>query len=232
VGRAGFAALTHRTRKHSEGGTGSAERPLERGAIAILVGLREALDPPYKKDMDMATDQPEDLPPERDPPERPRRRRRDDDDDYDDRPQRSQGNSTNVILILLGIGAFVVVSGGCLVIVSIAAITALGSNANSTFSVVSAQQNVKYKPLRSDVDRQRFELDLFGKSPTDVTTMLGTPSMKKKDPTDANMEWWYYTGTNPATGLPARLPNTANGALVKLKLLTGIVIEVEWEPKQ
>ena len=179
----------------------------------------------------MSTDRPDDLPPERDPPDRPRRRRRDD-EDYDDRPPRKSGSSTNIILILLGVGAFVVVSGGCLVIVAIAAITALGSNANSTFSMVSSNVKGNYKPLKSDVNRPQFELDLFGKSPTDVTTVLGTPSMKKKDPTDGNVEWWYYTGANPSTGLPAKLPNTANGALVKLKFLANMVIEVEWEPKQ
>ncbi len=117
-------------------------------------------------------------------------------------------------------------------VVCIAAITALGSNANSTFSSVAKAVGGTSRPLKSDVNRPQFELDVFGKSPTDVTTMLGTPSMKKKDPTDGNVEWWYYTGANPATGLPVKLPNTANGALVKLKFLANMVVEVEWEPKQ
>jgi hypothetical protein len=177
----------------------------------------------------MTTERPDDVPPERDPEDRPRRRRRDD-DDFDDRPRRKSGNSTSLILILLGVGAFVVVSGGCLIVVCIAAITALGSNANSTFSAVASQ--VKYQPLKSDVNRTQFEFDLFGKSPAEVTAMLGTPSMKKKDPANAKSEWWYYTGANPQTGLPTKLPNTANGALVRVRFLNEVLLEVEWEPKQ
>lgn len=80
-----------------------------------------------------------DQPPEHPSDDPPRRRRRDRDDDYDDddrRPRKSGG--TNVVLIVIASVVGLGMLGGCFVVVCIAAITALGSNANSTFGNVSS----------------------------------------------------------------------------------------------
>lgn len=81
-----------------------------------------------------------DQPPEHPSDDPPRRRRRNrDDDDYDDdrRPRKSGG--TNVVLIVIASVVGLGMLGGCFLVVCIAAITALGSNANSTFQKVDSE---------------------------------------------------------------------------------------------
>lgn len=177
----------------------------------------------------MATNQPDDQ-----PPERPRRRRRDDDDD---RPPQKSGK-TNLTLILLGVGGFFVVSTACVILGGLALMgmamrmTPNNMPINPPNSPPVTSSESSDKPLKSNVDRDRFQREIFGKSANEVTAQLGTPSMKKTDPKDSNLEWWYYTGTNPQTGLETKVPNTLNGALVRLQFFAGRVIKVEWEPKQ
>lgn len=123
------------------------------------------------------------------------------DPDDSRRDRRNDGWSTGLKVGLI-LGAFFFLGCPFLIVVSIAAITALGSNANSTFGnaalntsgkspptapvvmipgdvkpaptwYVTVNESLKYCPVRTDVDRQALERDVIGKHVSELKSLFG-----------------------------------------------------------